>query len=54
VKSRLYMSETVFAGARVGQCGVIPDLVKLTVVVDWKQPLTTLNLASFVGLMGHF
>jgi hypothetical protein len=53
-KSKLCMSEAVFAGARVGQHGVLPDLVKLTVIVDWKRPPTTLNLASFVGLTGHF
>ena len=48
------MSEAVFAGARVGQRGVLPDLAKLTAVVDWKRLPTALNLASFVGLMGHF
>jgi hypothetical protein len=53
-KSKLCMSEAVFAGARVGQCGVLPDLAKLTAVVDWKQPPTALNLASFMGLTGHF
>jgi hypothetical protein len=53
-KSKLYMSEAVFMGARVGQWGVLPNLVKLTVIVDWKQPATTLNLASFLELTGHF
>jgi hypothetical protein len=53
-KSKLCMSEAVFTGARVGQCRVLPDLAKLTVVVDCKWPPTALNLASFVGLTGHF
>jgi hypothetical protein len=53
-KSKLFMSEAVFVGARVGQRGVMPDLVKLTAIVDWKQPATALNLASFLGLTGHF
>ena len=53
-KSKLFMPEAVFAGARVGQRGVLPDLVKLTAIVDWKQPATALNLASFLGLTGHF
>jgi hypothetical protein len=53
-KSKLYMSEAVFAGARVGQRGVLLDLAKLTAVVDWKRPPTALNLASFVGLTEHF
>jgi transposase InsO family protein len=48
------MSEAVFAGARIGQRGVLPDLAKLTAVVDWKQPATALNLVSFLGLTGHF
>jgi Reverse transcriptase (RNA-dependent DNA polymerase) len=53
-KSKLFMTEAVFARARVGQRRVLPDLVKLTAIVDWKQPATALNLASFLGLMGHF
>jgi hypothetical protein len=48
------MSEAMFAGARIGQRGVLPDLTKLTAVVDWRQPITTLNLVSFLGLTGHF
>lgn len=30
------------------------DPAKLTAIVDWKQPPDALNLASFVGLTGHF
>ena len=48
------MTETMFAGALVGPQGVQPDLAKLTVVVNWKQPDTALNLLSFLGLTGHF
>ena len=53
-KSQLFMSEAIFAGARIGQRGVLPDLTKLTAVVDWKRPATALNLVSFLGLTGHF
>jgi Reverse transcriptase (RNA-dependent DNA polymerase)/RNase H-like domain found in reverse transcriptase len=53
-KMKLFMSEAMFAGAQIGQCGVLPDLTKLTAVVDWRQPTTTLNLVSFLGLTGHF
>ena len=53
-KSQLFMSEAVFAGAQIGQHSVLPDLAKLTVVVDWKRPATALNLVSFLGLTGHF
>ncbi|TFY74308.1 hypothetical protein EWM64_g9704 [Hericium alpestre] len=53
-KSSFFMSEVVFAGARVGPQGVLPDLSKLTAVVDWPQPQHALNLVLFLGLTGHF
>jgi Reverse transcriptase (RNA-dependent DNA polymerase) len=33
-KIKLFMSEAMFAGTRIGQCGILPNLTKLTVVVD--------------------
>ncbi|TFY79122.1 hypothetical protein EWM64_g4890 [Hericium alpestre] len=53
-KSSFFMTEAVFAGARVGPDGVLPDLTKLTAIVDWAQPADALNLTSFLGLTGHF
>ncbi|TFY80005.1 hypothetical protein EWM64_g4006 [Hericium alpestre] len=53
-KSSFFMTEAVFAGARVGPTGVLPDLLKLTAVVDWQPPHDALNLVSFLGLTGHF
>jgi hypothetical protein len=53
-KSCLFMEEELFAGAQVGTCRVLPDLTKLTAVVDWKRPAMALNLMSFLGLTGHF
>jgi Reverse transcriptase (RNA-dependent DNA polymerase) len=53
-KSQFFMSEATFAGARVSSKGVLPDLTKLTAIVDWKQPTSALNLVSFLGLTGHF
>ncbi|TFY82945.1 hypothetical protein EWM64_g1070 [Hericium alpestre] len=53
-KSSFFMTEAVFAGARVGLQGVLPDLTKLMAIVDWPQPLDALNLMSFLGLTGHF
>jgi transposase InsO family protein len=53
-KSQLFMSEAMFAGARVGAEGVLPDLTKLTAIVDWRRPNNALNLVSFLGLTGHF
>ncbi|TFY75650.1 hypothetical protein EWM64_g8362 [Hericium alpestre] len=53
-KSSFFMTEAVFAGARVGPDGILPDLTKLTAIVDWAQPTDALNLMSFLGLTGHF
>jgi hypothetical protein len=53
-KCRLFMNETMFAGATVGPLGVQPDLEKLTAIVNWEQPADALNLESFLGLTSHF
>jgi hypothetical protein len=33
---------------------VLPDLTKLTAIVDWKRPAMALNLMLFLELTGHF
>ena len=48
------MTEAIFVGGRVGPEGVLPDLTKLTAIVNWDKPQDALNLASFLGLTGHF
>ncbi|KIJ61056.1 hypothetical protein HYDPIDRAFT_97521 [Hydnomerulius pinastri MD-312] len=53
-KSRLFMEETVFAGATIGPNGIKPDLAKLTAIVKWEQPTDALNLELFLGLTSHF
>jgi hypothetical protein len=53
-KSKFFMTEAVFAGARVGPTGIKPDLTKLTAIVDWKRPTDLQNLAAFTGLTGYF
>jgi len=53
-KSSFFMTEAVFAGARVGPAGIRPDLTKLTAIVDWKRPNDLQNLAAFTGLTGYF
>lgn len=53
-KSEFFVTEAVFAGARVGPGGIKPDLSKLTAVVDWAQPADLQNLGSFLGLAGYF
>ena len=53
-KSNLFMTEALFAGACVGPTGVMPDLTKLTAVINWSQPKDCQELVSFLGLTSHF
>jgi len=53
-KLQFFMTKAVFAGGRVGPEGVLPDLTKITAIVDWTKPQDTLNLSSFLGLTSHF
>jgi len=53
-KSEFFMSDIIFAGARVGPDGVQPDGCKLTAIADWHPPSHLLNLSSFLGLTGYF
>ena len=51
---QVFMTEAVFAGARVGPGGVSPDSSKLTVVVDWRIPEDVSHLEGFLGLTAYF
>ena len=53
-KFQFFVTEGIFAGAKVGPKGVTSDPAKLTAIVNWKQPADALNLASFLGITGHF
>jgi hypothetical protein len=53
-KTNLFVSETVYGGALVGQNGVQPDPAKLTAIVEWQTPQNALNLSSFLGLTSWF
>ena len=53
-KTKLFMSEVVFAGERVGTNGIRGDMTKLTAVVNWQTPATIQNLEAFLGLTGYF
>ena len=53
-KSEFFMTNIIFAGARVGPGGVQPDNTKLTAVVDWREPPDLLNLSRFLSLTGYF
>ncbi|VDC01729.1 unnamed protein product [Peniophora sp. CBMAI 1063] len=54
VKCSFFMRNSLFGGARVGFDGVLPDLNELTAIVNWPRPVTAANLATFLGLAGHF
>ena len=53
-KLKLFMTEAVFAGARVGPQGVTPDSNKLTAIVDWPIPEDASHLEGFLGLTAYF
>ena len=53
-KLKLFMSEAVFAGARVGAEGVSPDPAKLTAIVNWPIPVDASHLEGFLGLTSYF
>ena len=53
-KSQFFITEAMFAGARVGPSGIHPDLSKLTAIVDWKMPTDLQNLGAFTGITGYF
>ena len=53
-KLKLFMSEAVFAGARVGVEGVSPDPAKLTAIVNWPIPANVSHLEGFLGLTSYF
>src|SRR6202789_1467163 len=52
-KSKFFMTEAVFSGARVGPTGIRADLTKLTAIADWKRPTDLQNLTAFTGLTGY-
>ncbi|KAG2058526.1 hypothetical protein BDR06DRAFT_851802, partial [Suillus hirtellus] len=49
-KTQLFMTEIVFAGARVGRDGIKLDVAKLSAVVNWDIPNIIHNLMQFLGL----
>jgi len=51
---QVFVTEAVFAGARIGPGGVSPDSSKLTAVVNWKIPEDASHLEGFLGLTAYF
>ncbi|KAF8757017.1 hypothetical protein RHS01_03729 [Rhizoctonia solani] len=53
-KTVLFMTEAVFAGARVSKAGIRPDLAKVRAILEWPEPQTILEVMSFIGLTNAY
>lgn len=53
-KSKLFMTDVLFAGAMVGPSGIKPNLDKVAAVVDWPVPEDAQDLSAFLGLTNYF
>ena len=53
-KTKLFFTEVLFAGARVGSQGIRPNLDKVGAVVNWPTPETVQHLMGFLGLANYF
>jgi hypothetical protein len=53
-KTKLFFSEVLFAGARVGTLGIRLNLDKVGAVVNWPTPETVQQLMGFLGLTNYF
>ncbi|KAF8585610.1 hypothetical protein K439DRAFT_1285417, partial [Ramaria rubella] len=49
-KTKLFMSQVMFAGAIVSAVRISPDLTKVTAILDLEQPRNALELLGFLGV----
>ncbi|KAA3487117.1 DNA/RNA polymerases superfamily protein [Gossypium australe] len=53
-KCEFWLKEVGFLGHIVSAEGIIVDLSKISVVVDWKPPRNVSEVRSFLGLAGYY
>ncbi|QRW07762.1 Retrovirus-related Pol polyprotein from transposon [Ceratobasidium sp. AG-Ba] len=51
-KTVLFMREATFAGARVSEDGIRPDLRKVRAILEWPEPISALDIMGFLGAVG--
>lgn len=54
IKTKLFQTDALFAGAMVGPQGIRPNLDKVGAVVNWQHPETAQQLLGFLGLTNYF
>ena len=54
MKTKLFFTNILFAGAMIGPSGIRPNLDKVAAVVNWPEPQDVQNLMAFLGLTNYF
>lgn len=48
------MKEVLFLGYIISKDGVVVDLAKVAVVMEWKQPTNVTKVWSFLGVADNY
>ena len=48
------MTKVLFAGAHLSRDGIKLNLDKVSVILDWPEPINVLQLMGFLGLVGSY
>ena len=54
LKTKLFFTEVLFAGAMIGPDGIKPNLDKVAAVANWPVPQDVQDLMGFLGLTNYF
>lgn len=54
MKTKLFFTNILFAGATIGPSGIRPNLNKVAAVVNWPENQDVQDLMAFLGLMNYF